>query len=326
MSFTQSISRWASVLLLLCLGLAHAHTVITYPGYRGNNLHTNGTVQQANGLGVAYDVKNGSYIYPYGMEWIYPCGGMPRSTNRTKWPVSGGAVAFQPGWFPGHATALIYVNLGFGEIPENMSHPVVPPFQIVGPTNNPYPGTVCLPQVPLPANISVSPGDYATIQLVETAKHGAALFNCVDIEFAEDGDASVEAVTRDNCFNSSDISFEYMYTTSSIGSGAAMLQPPKLSAAAVVPLFLALAFGFFQHHWTGRSLCPIAQSDDGISTPRSVVVGFCDVVPIENNSLEAALASTKISFVYPTHLLCLLTSTYRASPGLQTFLPINNGD
>jgi hypothetical protein len=104
-------------------------------------------------------------------------GGMPRSTNRTKWPISGGAVAFQPGWFPGHSTALIYVNLGLGEIPLNMSHPVVPPFQIVGPTNNPYPGTVCLPQVPLPANISVSPGDYATIQLVETAKHGAALYN-----------------------------------------------------------------------------------------------------------------------------------------------------
>lgn len=102
---------------------------------------------------------------------------MPRSTNRTKWPVSGGALAFQPGWFPGHATALIYVNLGFGEIPENMSHPVVSPFQITGPTNNPYPGTVCLPQVPLPANISVSPGDYATIQVVETAKHGAALYN-----------------------------------------------------------------------------------------------------------------------------------------------------
>ena len=102
---------------------------------------------------------------------------MPRSTNRTKWPVNGGALAFQPGWFPGHATALIYVNLGFGETPPNMSHPVVSPFQITGPTNNPYPGTVCLPQVPLPANISVSPGDYATIQVVETAKHGAALYN-----------------------------------------------------------------------------------------------------------------------------------------------------
>ena len=73
MGFSLSIPRWASVLLILCLGLAQAHTVITYPGYRGNNLHTNGTVAQANGLGVAYDVKNGSYIFPYGMEWIYPC-------------------------------------------------------------------------------------------------------------------------------------------------------------------------------------------------------------------------------------------------------------
>ncbi|KAJ5602861.1 hypothetical protein N7537_005817 [Penicillium hordei] len=301
MSFTRSISRWASVLLLLCLGLAHAHTVITYPGYRGNNLHTNGTVEQANGLGVAYDVKNGSYIYPYGMEWIYPCGGMPRSTNRTKWPVSGGAVAFQPGWFPGHATALIYINLGFGETPPNMSHPVVPPFQIVGPTNNPYPGTVCLPQVPLPTNISVSPGDYATIQLVETAKHGASLFNCVDIEFAEDGDASVETVTRDNCFNSSDISFQYMYTTSSIGSGAAMLQPPKLSAAAVVPLLLAVAFGVYifqpRHALVVLLLCYfhiasniIEPSDGAISILKSVIIEFCN-----------AFTSTKINLVNSPH-------------------------
>ena len=102
---------------------------------------------------------------------------MPTSTNRTKWPVGGGAVSFQPGWFQGHATAFIYINLGLGTVPDNMSHPMISPFQINGPSNEPYPGTVCLPQVPLPANISVSPGDHATIQLVETAKHGAALYN-----------------------------------------------------------------------------------------------------------------------------------------------------
>lgn len=106
---------------------------------------------------------------------------MPISQNRTKWPVSGGAVAVQPGWFPGHQTALIYVNIGLGAVPENMSHPVVPPFQITGPTNNPYPGTFCLPQVPLPANVSMKVGDKATIQVVEVAKHGAALYNvCQD--------------------------------------------------------------------------------------------------------------------------------------------------
>jgi hypothetical protein len=104
-------------------------------------------------------------------------GGMPTSTNRTKWPVGGGAVSFQPGWFQGHATAFIYINLGLGTVPPNMSHPMIPPFQISGPSNEPYPGTICLPQIPLPANISVSPGDHATIQVIETAKHGAALYN-----------------------------------------------------------------------------------------------------------------------------------------------------
>ena len=60
-----------TVIALLCLGLAHSHTVIVYPGYRGNNLHTNGTVEEADGLGVAS--VNDSYIFPYGMMWNYPC-------------------------------------------------------------------------------------------------------------------------------------------------------------------------------------------------------------------------------------------------------------
>jgi hypothetical protein len=107
---------------------------------------------------------------------------MNTTTNRTLWPVNGGAVAYQPGWFQGHATAFMYINLGFGTDgpdggPPNMSNPMVPVFQIVGPSKNPYPGTVCLPQVPLPANASVQVGDNATIQVVETAIHGAALFS-----------------------------------------------------------------------------------------------------------------------------------------------------
>ncbi|OQD73471.1 hypothetical protein PENDEC_c015G04559 [Penicillium decumbens] len=242
MALQTLISHWTTV-VLLCASLSHAHSVITYPGYRGNNLHTNGTIAEAKGLGVAYDTKNGSYIYPYGMEWIYPCGGMPTSQNRTKWPVRGGALAVQPGWFPGHSTALIYVNLGFGETPENMSHPVVPPFQITGPTNNPYPGTFCLPQVPLPANISVSAGDKATIQVVETAKHGAALYNCVDIIFADVDDPEIQEVTRENCFNSTDLSFQYMYTTGGIGSSGAAMLKPQNTLLALAPIFVAVVFG-----------------------------------------------------------------------------------
>lgn len=105
-------------------------------------------------------------------------GGMGISTNRTYWPIYGGAVAFQPGWFSGHSSAFIYVNLGLGSIPPNYSHTVVPVFEVLGPSNDPWPGLdMCLPQVPLPANVSINPGDNATIQVVEAAKHGAALFS-----------------------------------------------------------------------------------------------------------------------------------------------------
>ncbi|KAL2117698.1 hypothetical protein VTJ04DRAFT_7358 [Mycothermus thermophilus] len=195
---------FASTLLTIAsAALASAHTVITYPGWRGNNLITNES-------------------FPYGMQWMYPCGGMPTTKNRTYWPTTGGALAFQPGWFSGHQTAMIYVNIGFGnegpadnpdlQGPPNMSHPLIPPFQILGPTKNPYPGTVCLPQVPMAADVHPKPGDLATIQLVELAVHGAALYSCVDIIFAEPGDPKIALVNETNCFNSTDIGFADVYS------------------------------------------------------------------------------------------------------------------
>jgi len=213
-------SIWACAFTVFSLiSTITAHTVITYPGWRGNNLHSNGTVEDTNGLGAGGDNSSGLY-WPYGMQWSYPCGGMPTSTNRTKWPTTGGAVALQPGWFAGHGKAFFYMNIGLGTIPPNMSHVMVPPFQIIGPTNEPYPGSFCLPQVGLPANISVRAGDNATIQVIETAVHGASLYNCVDITFAEPGDSDIEEVTPENCFNSSDVQFDLVFTTAQLTSGA----------------------------------------------------------------------------------------------------------
>ncbi|KAL1614112.1 hypothetical protein SLS56_012184, partial [Neofusicoccum ribis] len=102
---------------------------------------------------------------------------MPTSNNRTKWPVTGGALGWQPGWFAGHKTAFMFVNLGLGNEPLNMSNNMVPVFSINGPSDAMYPGSICLPQVPLPANVSVNVGDNATIQVVELAQHGAALYS-----------------------------------------------------------------------------------------------------------------------------------------------------
>lgn len=166
------------------------------------------------------------------MQWMYPCGGYPVTTNRTYWPTTGGAIAFQPGWFQGHATALMYINLGFGTDgpgggPQNMSNTMVSPFQILGPSKNPYPGTVCLPEVPLPANTTVKAGDNATIQVVETAVHGASLFSCVDITFVEPGDERLGVVNESNCFNSNQIGFADVYTIVSRESNA----DPNVSAS-----------------------------------------------------------------------------------------------
>jgi len=46
-----------------------------------------------------------------------------------------------------------------------MSPPMTEVFQIRGPSDNHYPGTFCLPQVPVPVNVSTKVGDLATIQV-----------------------------------------------------------------------------------------------------------------------------------------------------------------
>ena len=166
--------------------------------------------------------------------------------NRTKWPITGGALSFQPGWFAGHKSAFIYINIGLGTEPLNYSHPMVPVFQMTGPTNDMYPGTFCLPQIPLPANISYNIGDNATIQVIETAVHGAALYSvssiapagifkvrtncivqCVDITFADPHD--VAEVNKTNCYNSSGgdqggpMGFNFVYTATGQTSGSTIV-------------------------------------------------------------------------------------------------------
>ena len=196
------------IALLAFVSFASAHIVISYPGWRGDNLHANGS----------YNVDDYKPdLFPYGMQWMYPCkhhpsfhirvqrhafiprilevrprtdlnltgGGLRITSNRTYWPTTGGAVAFQPGWFQGHKTALLYINLGLGNVPENYSLPMQKQWQITGPDNEAYPGSeICMPQVPLPANVTVKEGDNATIQVVESAQHGAALYSvCSHLPF-----------------------------------------------------------------------------------------------------------------------------------------------
>ncbi|KAF3798852.1 hypothetical protein GCG54_00008310 [Colletotrichum gloeosporioides] len=178
--------------------LATAHVEISYPGWRGNNIITNET-------------------FPFGMQWMYPCGGLNVTQNRTHWPLEGGAIAVQPGYNSGHQSALMYVNIGLGEVPSNFTTVVVPMFHLTGPTNEAYDGTVCLPHVPLPRSVEPKEGDLATIQVVQAARHGGALFSASLSRVSSrmpDGlliagdESKIAPVNESNCFNSSGLSIQ----------------------------------------------------------------------------------------------------------------------
>ncbi|CAI4216546.1 unnamed protein product [Parascedosporium putredinis] len=158
------------VQLVLAASLVSGHILITYPGTRGNSFITNDT-------------------FPYGMQWTHPCGGLGLSRNRTYWPVNGGAVAFQPGWFSGHATALLYINIGIDSD---------------GPDGGPMNFTTL--------SLGVKVGDKATIQIVELAGHGASLFACSDIIFVNPDDERLPPLNNSICFNTTELGFGDLYT------------------------------------------------------------------------------------------------------------------
>ena len=151
---------------LLASTQIQAHSVITYPPWRGNNLISNDS-------------------FPFGMARTYPCGGMPLTTNRTNWPLDGsGAFAFQPGWSPGHGVNSVFINLCLGagsgnnarEV-QNCSLTITGAMELRGPTDEQYEGTVCLPRLGLPKGVTPKKGDLASIQVVQVVKHGAALYS-----------------------------------------------------------------------------------------------------------------------------------------------------
>lgn len=124
-----------------------------------------------------------------------------------------------------------------------MSHPVVAPFQITGPTNNEYTdANFCLPQVPLVPDVTFNIGDNVTIQVIELAQHGAAIYNCADVTLADPAD--VPEVNASNCFNTTNLSFQLVYATGNLTSGAipTAIVSPSLSLA--LPMLMTVIFAF----------------------------------------------------------------------------------
>jgi hypothetical protein len=117
---------------------------------------------------------------------------MPVTSNRTYWPSTGGAIAFKPSFLEGQPTAQIFINLGLGTDYinsdqlqlNNMNISMVSQLGIQGLSGStPFSSTVCLPHVPLAASVNVKSGDLATIQLIQLAVNGDAMYS-VDVSLS----------------------------------------------------------------------------------------------------------------------------------------------
>ncbi|KAH7034618.1 uncharacterized protein B0I36DRAFT_346528 [Microdochium trichocladiopsis] len=135
--------------------LASAHFGLVYPPWRADTLS-----------------EESEEIYS---QWEHPCAGVNTTTNRTAWPIGGGAIELELH----HPWAYVWVNLGLGDNTTNFNISLTPDlYNISGK------GDFCWPKLPVP--IEIADGTNATIQVVTGGASGSALYNCADITFRAD--------------------------------------------------------------------------------------------------------------------------------------------
>ncbi|KAF4624495.1 hypothetical protein G7Y89_g13676 [Cudoniella acicularis] len=111
------------------------------------------------------------------------------ATNRTLWPLTGGSLNLDLH----HPWTYIFANLGLGTDYPTFNITLTNPF--LNSTGN---GTLCLPEIKLPAGVSVSDGQNASLQVVTIGASGSALYNCADITFS----SRATLLSGSNCTNS----------------------------------------------------------------------------------------------------------------------------
>ena len=147
----------ALIPLLALAGAASAHFGLEYPVWRSETL----------GTGHNYS------------QWTYPCAGVPPAAqlpngNRTDWPLKGGSVVLDLH----HDWTYVFINLGLGPNVTNFNYTLTPEFW-----NATGKGTLCVPELKLPADLSVVDGTEASIQVVTVGASGAGLYNVSSCPF-----------------------------------------------------------------------------------------------------------------------------------------------
>jgi hypothetical protein len=154
--------------LLTVLPVVSAHFHVLYPPWRGDAIaETNATIS----------------------EWFYPCkhlrspkfpqtsysftligaGFNNASSNRTQWPLKGGAVV----WNSSHPSALTYINLGLGNVVTSFNISLQPVYNETGA------GVTCLPNpgAAAIAGLNVTEGQNASVQFITIGESGSALYS-----------------------------------------------------------------------------------------------------------------------------------------------------
>lgn len=151
---------------IACLSLASiatAHFSIEYPEWRGDSFATGAS------------------------QWLYPCKlssiilshpvltstlganvNQTATTNRTLWPLTGGSLTLDLH----HPWTYVFVNLGLGT--DYPTFNISLTTQLLNETGN---GTLCLPKMTLPASVTPTSGQNASIQVVTIGQTGSALYN-----------------------------------------------------------------------------------------------------------------------------------------------------
>jgi hypothetical protein len=134
-----SFARLAGLLALPLL--ASAHFELQFPGARSDD-----------------DTEQASF----------PCGGHGQTQNRTAVSLTSIPISMELG----HTENIISVFLAVGnEVGSSFNIELQPTIQEFGP------GEFCFPSVPIPADLNITEGTNATLQVVTNAHSGGGLYN-----------------------------------------------------------------------------------------------------------------------------------------------------
>lgn len=97
------------------------------------------------------------------------------ATNRTLWPLDGGSIVLDLH----HQWSYVFINLGIGTDYPTFNISLTP--SLLNETGN---GTFCLPKLTLPASITPSDGQNASIMVATGGASGVALYNVRTPDFA----------------------------------------------------------------------------------------------------------------------------------------------